>query len=203
MKNIIAAILFVLSFSGAHAQSELEAKSIPALLQQIEATTFTYVETGKMFGFVSTQSCMFKSADLIVFRNYCFPVRTYPAQGYTIISKEFGVIDLYEETMGGMLKRDIQISQFPAILAPYVNSPLPDLSLNDYSLMFEKMYQRYFPGCWSTNYSFYTETKDANCSKPTDSIIGFAQWAQETQTLVNSEVEWRALIKAMNAKFKN
>lgn len=203
MKNIIAALLLALSFSVAHAQSELEAKSVPALLKQIEETTFTYVETGKMFGFVSTQSCMFESADIIVFRNYCFPVRAYPAQGYTIISKEFGVIELYEETMDSVLKRDIQISQFPAILAPYVNSPLPDLGLNDYSLMFEKMYQRYFPGCWSTNYSFYTETKDANCSKPTDGVIGFAQWAQETQDIVNDEAAWRTLIKAMNTKFKN
>ncbi len=203
MKNFIATLLLALSFSVAHAQSELEAKSFPNLVKQIEQTTFTYVETGKMFGFVSTQSCMFESADLIVFRNYCFPVRVYPAQGYTIVSKEFGVIDLYEENMDGFLKRDINISQFPAILAPYLNSPLPDLGMNDYSLMFEKMYQHYFPGCWSTNFSYYTETMDANCSKPTESVIGFAQWAQETQAIVNNEVEWRALIKALNAKFKN
>jgi hypothetical protein len=203
MKNIIAAFLIALSFSFAHANVDLEAKSVPALLKQIEQTQFTYVETGKMFGFVSTQSCMFESADLIVFKNYCFPARVYPAQGYTIISKEFGIIELYEEKMDSVLKRDIHISQFPAILAPYVNSPLPDLGLNDYSAMIEKMYNRYFPGCWSTNYSFYTETKDANCSKPTDTVIGFAQWAQETQDIVNDEVEWKALIKGLNAKFKN
>lgn len=202
MKNIIAALSLALSFTVAYAQSDMEAKSVPALLKQIEDTSFTYVETGKMFGFVSTQSCMFESADLIVFKNYCFPARVYPAQGYTIVSKEFGIIDLYEETMDTIFKRDIHITQFPAILAPYVNSPLPDLGLSDYSLMFEKMYQNYFPGCWSTNYSFYTETKDANCSKPTENVVGFAQWAQETQDLVNNEVEWRALIKAMNTKFK-
>ena len=202
MKNIIAAFLIALSFSFAHANVDLEAKSVPALLKQIEQTQFTYVETGKMFGFVSTQSCMFESADLIVFKNYCFPARVYPAQGYTIISKEFGIIELYEEKMDSVLKRDIHISQFPAILAPYVNSPLPDLSLNDYSAMIEKMYNRYFPGCWSTNYSFYTETNDANCSRPVDTVIGFAQWAQETQDIVNDEVEWKALIKALNAKFK-
>ncbi len=203
MKKIIAAFLIALSFSFAHANVDLEAKSVPELLKQIEQTQFTYVETGKMFGFVSTQSCMFESADLIVFKNYCFPARVYPAQGYTIISKEFGIIELYEETMDSVLKRDIHISQFPAILAPYVNFPLPDLGLNDYSAMIEKMYNRYFPGCWSTNYSFYTETNDANCSKPVDTVIGFAQWAKETQDIVNDEVEWKALIKGLNAKFKN
>ncbi len=202
MKTILAASLLALSLSFAHAKADLEAKSVPALLKLIEQTQFTYVETGKMFGFVSTQSCMFESADVIVFKNYCFPARVYPAQGYTIISKEFGIIELYEETMDSVLKRDISISQFPAILAPYVNSPLPDLSLTDYSTMIEKMYNRYFPGCWSTNYSFYTETKDANCSKPTDTFIGFAQWAQETQDILNDEVEWKALIKSLNAKFK-
>ncbi|MBY0515451.1 MAG: hypothetical protein K2P81_00980 [Bacteriovoracaceae bacterium] len=201
MKNTILALILSLSSTLAIAQNDLEAKSFPALLEEIQQTNFTYIETGKMFGFVSTQSCMFRSSDLVVFKNYCYPARTYPAQGYTIISKNYGIIELYEEVMDSTLKRDILISEFPALLAPYLNSPIPSLGLSDFSLIIEKMYNLYLPGCWSTNYSFYTEDKDANCSKPVDGIIGFAQWAQETQAIVNDEAEWKALIKFMNAKF--
>ena len=202
MKHIILAALLALTTTLGFARSELEAKSFPALLADIEGTTFTYSETGRMFGFVSTQSCMFKSSELIVFRNYCYPARNFPAQGYTIFSKEYGVIELYEEDKGSVLKRDVRIDQFPKLLAPYLESPLPSLTLADYSLILEKMYPLYLPGCWSTNYSDYTETADANCSKPTDGVVGFAQWSQETQAIVNDDGEWKALMKALDAKFK-
>ena len=201
MKNILLAALCALSLSPAMA-GDLEAKSFPALLQEIEQTEFTYAETGMMFGYVSIKSCMFKSDNLIVFRNYCSPVRNYPAQGYTIFSREFGVMELYEEVIDGKLKRDINIDQFPTNVAPYLESSLPSLSLADYHLIQEKMYSKFFPGCWSTNYSFYTEDKDANCSSTPSPVIGFAQWAQETQAIVNDEVTWKALMKTLDQKFQ-
>ena len=202
MKNIILAALCALFITPAFAQSDYEATSFPALLEEIEATEFEYVENGMMFGFISIQSCMFKSENLIVFRNYCFPVRSYPAQGYTFFSREHGVIELYEESVDDLLKRDVNITQFPAIVGPYLGSALPSMSLKDYSLILEKMYPYYFPGCWSTNHSFYTDSKDVNCSKPTEGVVGFAQWAQDTQAIVNDKDAWVSLMKRLDQKFK-
>ncbi len=198
-----ALLILCLAFTQlAWSHSELEAKSSPELVKKIDEATFAYTETGKMFGFVSTESCMYVSQDIVVFRNYCYPVRNYPAQGYTIITKEFGVIELYEEDAGSILKRDITITHFPSHLAPYVNSPLPALALKDYSLILEKLYPRYLPGCWSTNHSFYSERKEANCSTDTATVIGFPQWAQETQFIVGEEDQWKSLMKSLNEKFK-
>lgn len=200
---MLKVLLFALSVSlPAWSQTELEAKSFPELLKKIDEATFAYTETGKMFGFVSTESCMYVSQEVVVFRNYCYPVRNYPAQGYTIITKEFGVIELYEEDGGSVLKRDITITHFPSHVAPMLNSPLPALALKDYSLILEKLYPRYLPGCWSTNHSFYTERKDVNCSTDITTVIGFNQWAQETQFIVGEEDQWKSLMKSLNEKFK-
>lgn len=201
MKYLIAA-LFALALLPSFAQSDMEAKSFSALRQQVEAGQFRYVETGKMFGFDTTHSCMFKAPGLTVFRNYCYPVRNYPAQGYTIVSAEFGIVELYEENMGHILKRDVHISEFPAILAPYLAGTSPDMTLQDYSSIIEKMYYKFYPGCWSTNHSYYTEGADANCSKPTENVVGFAHWAQETQSLLNDAAEWKALMLELDQKFK-
>jgi hypothetical protein len=200
MKYIITTIVMLFTLN-VKAQLRLEAKAFAELRSQIEATTFTYKETGKMFGFDTTQSCMFKGQDLVVFRNYCFPVRAYPAQGYTIISKEFGIIELYEENLGSVLKRDIHISEFASILSPYLEGISPDMNLAGYSSIIEKMYRNTNPGCWSTNYSYYIQTPDANCSINTGNVFGFDQWAQDSQVLLNNESEWMGLMKTMNLKF--
>lgn len=198
---LLPLIIFITSMS---AKAELEATSFQQLRSIIERTQFNYKETGKVFGFVSTQSCLFTAPGIAIFRNYCFPVRNYPAQGYTIISREFGVIDLYEEEMSAnLLKRDIRITQFPSLLAPYLDVAPEHLGLKGLSSTLEKMHYNYFPACWSTNYSHYLETPEANCTKKLADIIGFSQWERETQTLLNDEVSWKELMKELKGKFKN
>ena len=199
MKKLIIIAAFLLTTLSAHAQ-KLEAKSFNELLNAIESTEFTYKETGMIFGFISTQSCMFVSEDIVIFKNYCFPVRNYPARGFTIISKKFGMIDLYEEKLPGILKRDIQINQFPEILAPYLSLPFPVATLADLSSMIEKIHYQYNPGCWSTNYSFYTETNDAACSVAPEYVEGFDNWSSETQSIAMDETSWLKLMAAVNAK---
>ncbi len=201
MKSLLLALLIPLTSFAA--QTELEATSFQALRQKIEQTNFQYRETGKIFGFVTTQSCLFTAPGIIVFKNYCFPARRYPAQSYTIISKEFGMIDLYEEEMSGeLLKRDIRIDQFPAIMAQYLDTPPEFLGLAGLSSTIEKMHYKYYPACWSTNFSNYTETADVNCTKKPADVIGFDQWAQETQAFLSDEVAWKSFMKEMNLKFK-
>lgn len=202
MKNIILLAIALHTLSSSWAQVPLEARSFSSLREELLTTAFHYRQTGRMFGFLSTQSCMYENESLVVFRNYCFPVRSYPAQGYTIFSRDYGVIRLYEETTdSGFVKRDIFIDQFPAILAPYLNVPLPSLGLSDFSQILADMYESYFPGCWSTNFSFYHETNEANCSVPTDVVDGFASWAQETQALVNDDAAWAAFMRELDRKF--
>ena len=181
MRLSLFSLLFLLiSFA---AKAELEATSFQELRGLIARTQFSYKETGKVFGFVSTQSCLFTAPGIAVFRNYCYPARPYPAQGYTIISSEFGIIDLYEEQMSpALLKRDIRITQFPSILAPYLDVAPENLGLKGLSSTLEKMHYNYFPACWSTNFSYYTEAPDANCTKKLSDIVGFPQWELETQT---------------------
>lgn len=199
MKKLIIVAAFLLTTLSAHAQ-KLEAKSFNELISTIESTEFTYKETGKLFGYISTQSCLFVSEDIIIFKNYCFPVRNYPARGFTIISKKFGMIDLYEEKLPTILKRDIQISEFPEILSPYLSLPFPVATLADMDSMMEKIHYNYNPGCWSTNFSFYTETNDAACSVASEYVEGFADWSSETQAITMDEASWLKLMDTVNAK---
>lgn len=198
MKTIL--ILTVLLFSTLSQAQILEAKSIPELVEKISKTDFTYKETGKIFGFNSIQSCLFVSEEIIIFKNYCYPVRNYPARGYTIISRQWGITKLYEEKVPGVLIRDIGIDEFPVFMEPYLQINLPDYSLADLSGILEELYPRYNPGCWSTNFSKYTETNDVNCSLPQGNVVSYAQWATETQAIVNDEKAWHELMDTVESR---
>ncbi len=199
MKTIITAIVASLISLSASAQV-LEAKSFQEIIADIEAADFTYQDRGMVFGFNTIQSCTYVSEDIAIIKNYCFPVKKYPARGYTIISAKYGMIDLYEERIDDLLKRDIQITQFPEILAPYLTTPMPEHKTQSLSGVIEKMYNRFLPACWSTSFSFYTETPDANCSVSTDYVQGFDAWANETQTILLDEASWLELVKTIDGK---
>ncbi len=193
MKTLIA--LFALVFSLSGAAQTLEAKSIFELITELKNAGLVYKETGKIFGFNSIQSCLFVSQDVAVFKNYCFPVRKYPARGYTIISKKFGMIDLYEERVTDeILKRDIQITEFPEVLAPYLTTPFPEQTLTGLSTLIEKLHYKYNPACWSTNFSWYTETNDVACNVSPENVVGSKEWAAETQEILLDEKSWLELM---------
>ncbi len=200
MKKIIilvSLLISTLSFAQVH-----QAKSFNDLIDRIENAEFTYKETGKIFGFVSTHSCLHVSEDIVIFKNYCWPVRTYPARGYTIITREHGIIDLYEETFPDVLLRVIRIDQFPVYVSRYLEESLPTYTLGDLSGMMEELYPRYLPGCWSTNFSRYTETHEAKCTLDLSTVINGTLWAQETQALVNDEATWLNIMARVEAKLK-
>ncbi len=199
MKKLILLIVLCVS-SLSHAQV-LNARSFNELVGRIEKADFTYKETGKIFGFISTQSCLFLSEDIAIFKNYCFPVRKYPARGYTIITRESGIVDLYEEDVGNFLIRDIKIDEFPIYLVPYLQESLPTYTLSDLSGILEQLYPRYLPGCWSTNFSKYSEAAEASCHS-TLPVIGFDSWATETQAIVNDDAQWMDLMNRIEAKLK-
>lgn len=199
MKTLIQLIAISLISINVHA-ADLSALPVKDLLASIDATKFKYSETGMAYGFVTIASCVYTSPDMIVIKNYCSPKKDYPAKGYTIISKKFGLIEFYQEEMNETtLKRDIRIDGFPELIAPYVKADLSKQKLPAINNFLESMNMKRDPGCWSTNYSFYTETKDVNCYQ-TD-IAEYPAWAEETQTLLNDQKAWLQVIKDLETKF--
>lgn len=201
MRNIILTITLFAATTLTSLAQTLEAKSVLALMEKIGSSSFSYKERGKIFGFNSIQSCLYVSEDIAIFKNYCFPVRKYPARGYTIISKEFGMIDLYEENLQGILKRDIQITQFPENLAPYLTTPFPQSSLEGLSAMMEKIYYNFNPGCWSTNYGWESGIPEATCSHGS-TVMHFESWATETQEMVREDADWANLMDSIDVKIR-
>lgn len=199
MKTLIQLITICLLSINAHAVL-LEAKPVKDLMATIDATSFKYSETGMAFGFATIKSCVYTSRDMIVIKNYCSPKKDYPAKGYTIISKQFGLIEFYQEEVSEtILKRDVRIDGFPEMIAPYVKADLSKQKLPAINNFLETMSNTMDPACWSTNYSFYTEIPEANCYK-TD-IAEYPAWAEETQTLLADQKTWLQLIKDLETKF--
>jgi hypothetical protein len=198
MKNTLIAFFSLLSLSVC-AQT-LETRSFSSLMKAIQSTTFTYKETGKLPGYETTKSCMHISDTMVIFKNYCSPAGNYPVKGYTIISREFGVVDLYEEDLETVLKRDILQTQFSVVLEGNLPATFPNSSLKDLNLMLKTMHDQYLPSCWSTNLSFYTEAPDTNCNIDVAKVQGYEAWKNETQTFLGSEVDWIALMKAIDQK---
>lgn len=199
MKKLIIIFAFILS-SVAQAQV-YDARPLSELLDRVQNAEFTYKETGMVFGFNSIRSCMFVSDDIIIVKNYCYPVRKYPARGYTIITRESGIVDLYQEQLeGGPLHRAVVIEEFPVFLTPYLQESLPTYTLSDVDGIMRELYPRYNPGCWSTNFSKYTEAPDFNCNQGLENVINGMGWAQETQAIVNDEAAWFAILDAVEAK---
>lgn len=200
MKTIL--ILAVLLTSPLSFAQTLSARPFGELLEKIQNTRFTYKETGLLFGYMSIQSCLYTSEDIVIFKNYCYPVKNYPARGYTIITRDWGKIDLYEEKLPNVLMRDVSVDEFPVFLTPYLAGHLPEYTLADFSGMIEELYPRYNPGCWSTNFSRYHEVNEADCTVAGEAVEGFSDWARETQSIVLDQKRWFAVMDAIEARLK-
>jgi hypothetical protein len=203
MKNLILILLVHIFATNVHAGIS-EAKPLKDLIQTVQQTEFKYVETAKSFGYDTTKSCLYASADILVLKNYCFPKKEYPAKSYTIISPKFGIVELYQENFSDTLqKRDVLYSVFSADLRAHLVGDVSQLKIADTNKLFE-LFNRTQPGaCWSTNYSYYTEEPDVNCSHGGADVIGFDSWAKETQDLTADQAQWKELIYNLGEKFKD
>ena len=200
-KLILITLVSLTTLSSAFAQ-RLEAKSLRAMLKEVMETEFTFKERGMVFGFDTIQSCFFVAEDIAVFKNYCFPKKEYPAKGYTIISKKYGMIDIYQEALPQIQKRDFQITQFPEILAPYLTTNPEDQTLEGMSAIIAKMHYQYLPACWSSNFSWYTEGVNTACNVPLESVENFEAWQMEAEAIETDSTRWNSMIKDLEAKFK-
>lgn len=199
MKTLIHLIVFSFLSINVHAAT-LSALPVKDLMKEIDATRFKYSETGMAYGFVNIKSCVYTSEKMIVIKNYCSPKQEYPAKGYTIISKKFGVVEFYQEQLDAdLLQRDIRINEFPEVIAPFVKPSLANQKLPAINNFLETMNNNREPACWSTNYSFYTDSADVNCYLA--DIKEFPAWAKETQNIVSDIKDWSQLIKDLETKF--
>ncbi len=202
MKKLILLIALALSTVAVTNAQVTEARNVSDLQKALKQERFTYKGRGLIFGFNSIESCLYVSENFAVFENYCFPARPYPARGYTIFSREFGMIDLYREELPEVVKRDIRISEFPAFLAPYLTTRFPEASVGGLSDLMAKLYDQFNPACWSTNFDQYTERYAVGCTIPTDRIENFGAWESESQWIVNDENIYEDLMDSVERTIK-
>lgn len=196
MKNFfISAAILVSSLSSY--SYVLEAKPIADMINAIQKASFEHKEDGLAFGFFTIKSCLYVSQDFAILKNYCVPKKDYPAAGYTIISPEFGIIYLYQEKIGSLLQRDIEISTFSDILREHISGTMDGSTIAGLNQVLEKLYYQYGPGCWSTNLSSYTEKPEVSCT--TTDVLNFKNWADETQIITGDEKNWQSLLKAIES----
>lgn len=184
-----------IAFSAGPALAVLEAKPVGDLIRLIEKSKFIHREDGLIFGFDSIQSCLYVSENIVILKNYCLPARDYPAKGYTIISADFGIVDIYQEKLEAGLKRDVQITAFPDILREHLGTPMADSKIQILNEIMEKLYYKNVAACWSTNASYGTGLPVADCSA--DDIVNFDSWAAETQALTGDLQVWEKLIDSL------
>lgn len=204
MKKIILITLFSIFTTQAHAYV-LEAKGVKDLINTIAQTTFTYKERGTIFGYVTTQSCLYVSKDIAILKNYCYPEKKYPAKSFTVISPKYGMIDFYQEDFGNgsVIKHDITITTFPDILKDYFTAELSTETVSRINVNMEKIYYNYFPACWSTNSTYSEGTPDFGClDASVDNVIGLQKWIDETQAITGNEGEWNKLFQTIEESIK-
>ena len=197
MKLFLTVIFLNLTLNAA----VFEAKPVADLFSLIQKQKFKHVETGMSFGFVSIQSCLYVSSEMILLRNYCFPKKNYPAKGFTVLSEKFGVINFYQEQFDSVLKRDIEITAFDSLLKDYLQGPFDKINLSDLNNVLEKIYESFGPACWSTNFTYSEGEPQATCHGvgPGD-VLHFEAWAAETQSVVLSLSEWKKAIELLEEK---
>lgn len=200
MKNITTLLISLLFMSQAKAQL-LEAKPVALAIQQALSARLVLKDIEKVTGFYSTKSCLYVSDQIIVLKNYCVPRKEYPAKSYTIVSPKFGIIDLYQEEVDETLqKRDVRISTFPVPLTEAIRRKLKDYkTVADINALFEKV--KNGPGCWSTNFSFYTQEAEASCN--VTAVQDLELWIDETQNLTADQKAWANVMNSLDQKFKD
>lgn len=204
MKTKLAHIIAVLVLSSSVQAANLTANPMKDLFNDIQKAEFAFKEVGMVFGFETIKSCFYSSDDLLVIKNYCVPKKSYPAKGYTLISKKYGIMDLYQEKMSPKLvKKDLLITVFPEYLIKLLDKELSEMSLSDVNGLLEDFYYENTAACWSTNYSHADEAPVAMCNVPTTRINGYEAWATETQTFVNDESQWNAIIEKLENQFRD
>lgn len=185
-------------FLGLQAFAETEVISPKKLLKEVLASKFTYVETGRIHGFHSIDSCLFTSERFVLVRNYCRPAKNYPAKGFLLISPEYGIFELYEENEEGQQFRNLRILTFEKELGTMLSLPMSSMNIEKTNTVKTHFYKANGRACWSTNLSRYTMAPEAGCIY--EDIERFPAWKKESQKFVMNAKTWKKAMKRLLAK---
>jgi hypothetical protein len=186
---------FMLIISHIVSAQSVEAPSLKEVLNALKINEFEFKTKGKVYGYEKAESCLFVAKDMAILKNYCDENESY-AKGYTIFSKDFGVLELYEEKLGALLKRDFRILGFSSSLVRELNRDYSKTSLKQVSGIIEEIYENFYPGCWSTNFDKFTRTSDVKCSHGL-SVNNFDIWASESQDIVFNDRDWSDIMESL------
>ncbi len=189
---LLLAVLCLLPNHARADEEKLTAVPIRNVIEQIERTPLTFRGHALIFGFDTIESCIYSGEGLLLLSHYCHPKAEYPARGFAVWSKQFGIVELYEEKFdNGVMKRDIRINEFPESVRHTFSMDFRTIEPKVINEVLEKLYNRWNPACWSTNYDWNYETPAVDCL---DTEIDFyPAWKSESQRIVGSAAEWGRL----------
>lgn len=194
---ITSVLLFISSHASISAHASLSSPPLNDLFNQIVSTDFIYKERGKMFGYQTTQSCLFISEKMLILKNYCYPQRNYPARSYTILTPTHGTIHLYEEDFGSQIKREILLKHFPERIVPELFNDLTSESIGHLHQTFKDIYYTYNnPACWVTNLNLSSGQKDAGCYRTEQE--DHRSWVDESVAITESPVQWKRIFDSLD-----
>lgn len=195
----LLAVFFLYTVQARAEDEKLTAVPFRDVMAQIERIPLSYKGHGLLFGFETIESCIYAGDGLLLLSHYCHPKAPYVARGFTAWSKQFGIVELYEEDLGaGIIKRDVRINEFPESVRYTFSMDFRTIELKVINEVIEKLYNRWNPACWSTNYDWNYEGPDANCL---DTEIAFyPDWKKETQALVGSAPAWERVWERLGQK---
>ena len=186
-------------FLGAFAQGKYRtAVSLDKVLELTHSQDLAFKDRGLVFGYDTLQSCLYADSDVSVLRHYCFPDKKRPARAITLVSRQFGMIYLYEEDQGSVIRREVMIESFPEDLTAIDEGPYRDWSVADWNLIYKNLYYSPQAACWSTNYSQYKKRAESACYGA--NINDFSDWSQETMSLVQDPVSWNLMFQKLEKK---
>lgn len=200
MKTICILLVTVFSFQiqANSLKSYYGYKDMSEILHILNGEKFLFKGRKILSGYNSTQSCAYVSDKAIIVENYCYPVRNYPARSLTLISLEFGVVELYEET-GGMDVRSITQSTFPEDVQKVFPKSFQHITIDELDIMLETLYRQYNPACWAIKRDQPSPVEGFNCFKvPRDD---YAAWLDSLMGYVLNKNLWDALYVDLKSHF--
>lgn len=184
----ILLVMFIYASVG-FAESQANGPLIPKkLFKKLNSAEFSYIEKGKLDGFLSIESCLFTSDEFIILKNYCYPQKKYPARGFTVMSPEYGIFEFYQENRDDIEARSVRVLVFAEDLDDNLQFPVKGMTLEKANRIAQHYYFKRNRACWATNYSFYSGQPDVNCIHTEVDL--YPEWKKEALEYANDQKDW-------------
>lgn len=168
------------------------------VLHAVAASEAKFILKGKLFGFYSTQSCVYKTESLLIIRNYCNTSSSYPAKSFYVISPDIGHYYFYEERNSNFIKQEITLLSTPDLvrwLWPKLGTKLENVTLTNLNEVLETLYYSYDEACWMTGYNHPDIEAHGGCL--IESPEFYPEWQNDSSTIVTGTQHWSDAIKTL------